>query len=502
MKTAERITATLLLLAMLLSVSACSEATTKEPDAVPEETPTAEAEEVTEEPEEEDVFKGLPTANLDGMVFTFLTSNWPGEAVWDVDDLSAEEFNGSVINDAVYERNLTTEDRLNCKVAEENMVGKPEAENALKISCTAGDNAYQVWVARLQEYIAMASDGYLMDMKNVEGINFGSKAWVQNSLDGLSILHHNFAVCNEMITIHKEAVSSIIFNKNLANQYQLESFYDLVTDDRWTLDQFGSIVELCSRDLNGDGAMTADDQWGFLYQRDTLDAFLAAGQGAICGKDADDRPVYTFDSEKCIDILMAATDLMYNQNLCYNVMNATGDFNVWMADKFMSDEAMFMWVRDVNIPQLRTMESDFGILPNPKYDETIDNYYSVVNAYTGAALCIPTIVDEGVEKNLGLFLETMGMASLNTLARAYYDVLLNGIAVRDQESQQMLDIIYANTAYDAGSIGAYGNINEYIYMAMTYDNTFASYNAKHKKPVLKIIDKTLEKIESLNGDAE
>ena len=487
-----------LALALLLCLPgfvSCSEKTGDEDKSVPD-TPSVTPGSVEETEEtEEDVFKGLATVDLNGMAFTFLTSNWPGEAVWDVDDISAEEYTGAVINDAVFERNLQVEARLNCKVEEANMPGKAEAENALKISGAAADNAYQIWVARLQEYLSLASDGYIMDMKEVEGIDFGNKSWVQNSIAGLSVLNHNFAVCNEMITIHKEAVSSILFNKNLAEQYQLDSLYDAVTNDRWTLDYFRSIVELCARDIDGDGEMTARDQWGFLYQRDTLDAFLAAGQGAICGKDEEDRPIYIFDSEKNIDILMAATDLMYNQSLCYNVMNAPGDFNEWMANKFMSDEAMFMWVRDVNIPQLRTMESDFGILPNPKYNETIDNYYSVVNAYTGAAICVPLIVDETVAEYLGLFIETMGMASMNTLARAYYDVLLNGIAVRDQESQQMLDIIYANTTYDPGSIGAYNNINEYIYMAMSYANNFASYNAARKKAVEKAIDTTISKIE-------
>lgn len=42
---------------------------------------------------------------------------------------------------------------------------------------------------------------------------------------------------------------------------------------------------------------------------------------------------------------------------------------------------------------------------------------------------------------------------MNTLCKAYYDVMLNGIVVRDAQSQTMLDIIYANTTYDAGSIG-------------------------------------------------
>ena len=191
---------------------------------------------------------------------------------------------------------------------------------------------------------------------------------------------------------------------------------------------------------------------------------------------------------------MKVTDLLYDQNICYNVMNASGDFNVWMADKFMADEAMFMWVRDVNIPQLRTMESDFGILPNPKYNETIDNYYSIVNSYTGAALSIPMIGNAEIAETVGLFVETMGAASLTTLSAAYYDTLLNGIVARDQESQQMLDIIYANTTFDPGSIGAYSSINDYIYMAMDYDQNFASNAASRKKAVEKVIGRTIDKI--------
>ena len=501
MKRINRTLSLILALFLLIPLAACSETPVEEDGTTDSAVLTGEtvvAEET--EAETEDSWYGLEAADLGGRTYTVLTSNWPGEAVWTVDDFTAEELTGEPLNDAVYTRNLNVEERLNCVVAEANMVGKPEAETALRNSVAAQDDAYQVWVPRLQDYISIASGGYIMDLQDVPGIDFNNKAWVQNSIDGLSILGHNFAVCNEMMTIHKEAVSSIIFNKDLAEKYQLEDPYTVVTDDRWTLDYFSTVVQDVSADLNGDGKMDQDDQWGFLYQRDTLDAFLAAGNGALCAKDDNDYPIYTYDSENTITILMEVTDLLYDQNICYNVMNASGDFNVWMANKFMADEAMFMWVRDVNIPQLRTMESDFGILPNPKYNETIDNYYSIVNSYTGAALSIPKIANSEIAETVGIFVETMGAASLTTLSVAYYDTLLNGIVARDQESQQMLDIIYANTTYDPGSIGAYSSINDYIYMAMTYDQNFASNSASRKKAVEKVITKTCDKIVEQFGD--
>lgn len=490
------------LLAALMSMSAltgCSEDRTENTEKAPEVAPADNETEVTVD-DKPDPFIGIDTGNLEGADFTFLTSNWPGEAVWTVDDISAEEYTGAPINDAVFDRNLKVEERLNVAIHENNMNDKGSAEAALKNSVTAGDDSFQVWVARLQEYIPIASDGFIMDYKDVEGVNLSNKSWVQNSISGLSVLNHHFAVCNDMVTIHKEANSSIIFNKSLADQYRLDNLYNIVTDDKWTLDYMYGIIEMTAKDLDGDGLMTDKDQWGFLYQRDTLDAFLASAGGEICKKDENDYPQFVFDNEKNLTIVKRLTDILYNQKLCYNVMFASGDFNIWMTDKFMSDEGMFMWVRNVNIPQLRTMESDFGILPNPKYDETIPTYNSIVNAFTGAAICVPNVCSEFYAQNVGLFLENMGAASLETLSVAYYDTMLNGIVARDEESTMMLDIIYNNPAFEPGSIGAYNDIQLWIQLAMDYYTDFASYCAKKKKPLEKIIEKTMRSISEKYGE--
>ncbi len=500
-KSKQMISFAMSMLILLLSLSACSQNSAEENAAnenLSETTDTSQAVSESDIPEteaEKDPFDGLENKDLGGLTFTFLTSNWPGEAVWTVDDISAEEYTGATINDAVYERNLKVEDRLKCKVAEANLASSADANTALANSVTAADNAYQVWVPRFHEYLANASKGNITDLNDVAGIDFTRDAWVKNSIEGLSFLGHSFTACNEMITIHKEAVSSIIFNKDLAEQYQFENLYDVVREGRWTLDYFSSKVEEASADIDGDGVMTENDRYGFFYQRDTLDAFLAAGEGAICEKDENDKPIYTFDTEKVIDILSTSANLLYNQNTCYNVMNASGDFNEWMANQFMANDAMFMWVRNVNIPQLRSMENDFGVLPIPKYNDTTEAYYSVVNSYTGAGISVPVLSDSAYIDNVGLFIETMGAASMNTLCNAYYDVMLNGIVVRDAESQNMLDIIYSNTTYDCGAIGYYANISDYIYMVMSYNSDFASYSAKNKKMVIKFIDKMVDKIE-------
>ena len=99
-----------MLLALLMIaplVVSCSETTTQE-----ETTPNAEvAGETTGETveETEDPWLGLPKTDMGGLTFTFLTSNWGGEAIRFVDDIIAEEYTGAPINDAVYSRNISVE---------------------------------------------------------------------------------------------------------------------------------------------------------------------------------------------------------------------------------------------------------------------------------------------------------------------------------------------------------------------------------------------------------
>jgi len=276
----------------------------------------------------------------------------------------------------------------------------------------------------------------------------------------------------------------------------LDNPYSLVKDGKWTVDKFMEMSKQISNDLNGDGKMDENDRYGLLYQRDTVLSFFSGSGEMIGRKDADDIPYITLTQESAMTAMIHILESLYNKDSCFNVMFLPGDFNVGMNTMFQNDQSLFMWIRMINIVPLRSMPTDFGILPIPKKDETQDYYSSDVNSWTGVCLTVPATNTDYA--NTGILFEAYAAESSKTVQPAYYDVLLNGIIARDEESLEMLNIIFKNRTYDIGAIGMYGKLNEILYLPMTYDLNVTSYVEKRFPAAERDIQKLIDKISALN----
>jgi hypothetical protein len=119
-------------------------------------------------------------------------------------------------------------------------------------------------------------------------------------------------------------------------------------------------------------------------------------------------------------------------------------------------------MREVEV--FRGMEANFGILPLPKFDEEQASYHSVVNSYTGTLLGIPKSVVE--TEMISIVLEALAAESRYTLQPAYYDIALTRKYMRDEESEEMLDIIFNSRVYYVGAVYGFGGIwIDYINLA-------------------------------------
>ena len=438
----------------------------------------------------------LPDVDMNGKVFTFLTSDWPGEAVWHVTDITVEELNGEALNDAKYTRNMNIESKYNCKIAEINVPSSDEATGKLNKSVKAQDGAYDVFLSRMQLYQNLGASGAITDLHNLEYVDFKNPWWDRKSVESLSIAHKLFAVCGDITTMDKAATSAIVFNKQLLSDYALDNPYSLVRNGKWTVDKFMEMSKQISNDLNGDGKMDENDRYGLLYQRDTVLSFFSGGGDMIGKKDADDIPYITLGDESTVSSMTHILESLYDKASCFNVMFLTGDFNVGMNKMFQNDQSLFMWIRMINIVPLRSMPTDFGILPIPKKDEAQNYYSSDVNSWTGVCLTVPATNTDYADT--GILFEAYAAESSKTVQPAYYDILLNGIIARDDESLEMLNIIFKNRTYDIGAIGMYGKLNEILYLPMTYDLNVTSYVEKRFPAAERDIQKLIDKISALN----
>jgi hypothetical protein len=92
----------------------------------------------------------------------------------------------------------------------------------------------------------------------------------------------------------------------------------------------------------------------------------------------------------------------------------------------------------------RTYDVEFGILPFPKLDEAQEEYLSL--SWNGFMM-IPATADDQL---VGAVAEALAAESHRLTVPAYYDVLLTSKVARDEESTEMIDIIYRGAVYDFG----------------------------------------------------
>jgi len=164
---------------------------------------------------------------------------------------------------------------------------------------------------------------------------------------------------------------------------------------------------------------------------------------------------------------------------------------------FTEDRALFRIEQIYGIKQIREMESDFGMLPAPKYDEAQEQYSSYVHPGQSNSICIP-VTNTRLELT-GALLEDGSYKSFEKIRPAFYDVTLKGRIARDEDTTEMLDIIFATLNPDlALALTKSAGITIDTDMRKIYTNDMDAYtsmltvSAKLNERLLKLcVDKIL-----------
>ena len=484
--------------AVLPAVSSCAKAGDEPGDSDTEaKGPEGEAAQTGQEPSEETHSPPeLPEINLQGAEFVVLTNDY-SIPIWSQRDFGADEETGDTINDAVYKRNSLVDDKFNCKVTENKV---DDAAGLVKKLVKAGDAAVDAYTVRLRNLGDLATSNNLAEFRHLTYIDLEKPWWDQNCVKDLSIDHKVFGVASDMTLMDKDSTTAMVFNKKMQADYGIENLYKLVDEGKWTLDKLLELCKLVSIDVDGNGKFDDKDAYGLLYQRDTMTSFLS-GCGEFMGrKDENDLPVLTLNTPKALEVLDKLYDILYDERYCFHVMKFFDPTSIGFTDGmntiFQDDRGLFMWIRMADVENLRTMDTDFGILPIPKYNEAQAEYLQTVNPYVGVVTSIPQCA--GSFETASAVVEYMSYESKYILQPAYYEVVLNNKIARDEESGKMLDIIFGNRAYDVGDVFDFGGLgSDLLNMTMTFDRNIVSKYEKKENSALKAIDKLVEKIQEI-----
>ncbi|MCL2776063.1 MAG: hypothetical protein FWD71_22380, partial [Oscillospiraceae bacterium] len=361
--------------------------------------------------------------------------NWAGGSQ-DFEDLTVDNLTGEVLNDAVYNRTKTVEDKYNVQVKVDYST---DPTTATTKSVKAGDDAYQL-VQEKMAFISgtLATQNYLTDLKTVQSINLTAPWYNQNAIKDVSINNKVPVLGGDMTVSDKSGVVMIVFNKKLQQQYGIEDLYSTVKDGKWTLDKMHEIMTQTATDLNGDGKMTfADDQWG-LVSEDFGGWMLAVASGdRLANLDANGIPYMTCTDEKTITDYQKIEQVLYDQQCRASVSDPQQHIDI-----FMQNRCFFSMDILSSITPLRSMTDDFGIIPMPKQDENQADYISTISPWVSRFIAMPSTC--GNPDMVGAVVDAMSRESTSTVVPAYYDNLLNQKIARDDESVEMLKQIFSS----------------------------------------------------------
>lgn len=428
----------------------------------------------------------LPTdVKFDGSDFTFLiTGNT--ENNWRKNDFLAEEQNGEILNDARFLRNQAVEERfgVNIKTIEQygSAKGAGSGFQLITKSVLAADSAYDAGMVAGYDVCNLACAGYLYDFNSLPYLDLENEWWDQKANADMTIKGRMFFTTGDISTADNDATCCIIFNKKLVGDFKLDNPYELVDSGAWTFDAMTAMGKPVSADLDGSGTFDKNDRFGSIVWDDSI---MAAVNGSLikCGTvNADGEIELTLYSERLINIIDKYTTYVYDKSLSYTYQRVSYDITD-PVNMFSNDQALFfMQMLDLT-SYFRDMQTDFGILPYPKYDEKQTSYGHTIGSWHSTFLCVPAVIESA--DMTGIVLEALAAESLDKVTPAYYDKTLIGKYFRDEESVAMLDIILSTRVYDLGwyyQLGLYND--EILYLVYEFDTDFASRYAKYETKAL------------------
>lgn len=398
----------------------------------------------------------------------------------------SEDIIGEVINDAIYKRNMAIESNYGVSIREYPVeVNKQLA--TVKNAINAGDGSFDMAMVSLENAYLLSLEGLSYDLNKIKNLDLEKKWWDQRSNFQHSMGDSLYYTLGDFDTTHYDSVRCIFFNKKLQEQNRIPDLYSIVKEGQWTIDKMHELGQGITADTNGDGKYDANDIYGFIGVPSTsLSALLSGSNSDYINMGDDGYPYVNFLDERFVNVYNKILDHMFSGNFFYQ--GATK--NVEVTDLFVNGHGLFLLTTVGMAKTLRGMDTDFGILPLPKYDTAQKEYRC--NAPNPYAAIIPH--NSADPERAGFILEALSYYSNMYLRPAYFDVMLNGQVSRDSQSGEMLDIIFSNITYNVRFETAVTYSTEINKMMTSNNRSINSYIASVKDIIQADLNKYIEKI--------
>ncbi len=444
----------ILLLSMLILATACADNGKQPGDTDSTSAGADTGNEVSEETTSQYTKDDLPAGlNFSGKTINIASS----DRSWWVDEVTVKDLNGEIVNDAVYNRNLAVEARLNVVI---NNIKIPYADSnsstvdAVKKSVLSGSGDYDIAYVNAYQSLYNSINGIYHNLYDFNYIDLSKDYWAQGVNEAIEFHGAQFAATGSIALSTMRFAFVTIFNKKIFDDSGIPYLYSAVRDGKWTLGYQYELIKGFYQDKNGNNIADSGDLYGFITNEYiSSDPYWVSCEVPILGRDANGDYTYVLNSGRLSDVVDKLL-MIYKDTGAYVVVHKTADAEQNdMRKMFAEGHGAMVTLRlmEVESADMRMMTDQYGIVPMPKYDENQTDYHTLMHDQFTVVSITATVQEKDYDV-MGAFLEAMASESNRTVIPAYYETALKYKYSSDPESWDMLDIVVQNIKTDAGIV--------------------------------------------------
>lgn len=462
----KRLLCALLLLAMLACMVACDTETDNESSSAENNTSTSD----TSGGEDSYLADGVWTPKI-GILEKYKAKEFKILVVGDAhgtyqsDDFTTEPGSGGIdYGEAYYTevkaRNDMIEEKYGVTLKVIKETGTYSYVETVREDASAGLKSFDAMVLTLLNNDAtnLAQEGLLYDLNTLKNLDLSAPWWDANANDAYSIGNKLYFTTGDITIMNKANTWSILFNKEMVTDYNLEDPYEHFRNGTWTFDKMIEMARKVNNATNvnsGDEFNNPDVVYGMVTSHGDIFEFFGGSGMTLVNKDSEDNPSLVFGNDEA-SISLAERILTTMRDAEWRIYAQTDGVGMQPAfQAFYTGRALFRPSGFTAITKCgQWAEIEFGILPLPKMLETQDEYYT---STTGTFVaCIPKNCED--PEFSAYMLDAYAAGAKQYITPAYIEVNLKRKSLRDDASEEVLEYIFSHIIYDVGKIYNFGGL--------------------------------------------
>ena len=412
-----------------------------------------------------------------------------------------EESVGEMVQDAIFERNMAVEERLNV-VFGRYQYDKSWGEWGKYINTVvlAGEDAFQIC---FMENNSLLQDGGCLesfrDLSDNAYIDIEKPYWWTDSIRGLSLDGKSYyMLMGDLALSDYLKIFLTLYNRELYEKLYGDptALYTLALDGGWTIDEMQRLCEGAYADLNGNGVVDYSDQCGAQF----MDYW---GENLYLD--------YSFDYTRCVRRENGTMEIAFDMDSAthaYDVLHRLfletvgviytpydkKPYEGYETDDVFAEGRMLFSVQSLTTcigTELREMQDPYGMIPNPKLSDQQEQYVSYAEpVYT----MIPTTVPDA--DAIGAVIEALASEAYVNVIDDFLELALQRKYSPDDLSSRCLRLIL-DTAR-CSFLYAYSSPANYIGHLLprdtVEDKSFSSDYARKLRGAQNGLDKYVKRI--------